>query len=136
LGEGNFEIFTSNVTGANAVRFTSFSLGDIAPYWIANDRLAWTREIAEGNAEVVVADWPLGTNQEILTLNESGNSYAGDQSQPGRSCRPGAVLIRSDYEGKAELFIVDDGSGDSGLRNWVRVASADADIASAAMRCR
>ena len=136
LGEGNTEIFTSSSTGANPVRFTAFAGADIAPYWISNDRLAWTRDIAEGNAEVMAAGWPAGVDQEILTLNESGVTYPGDESQPGRSCHPGTVLVRSDQEGKSEVFVLDDGSGDSGLRSWLRVASADADIASAAMRCR
>jgi Tol biopolymer transport system component len=136
LGEGNTEIFTANVTGANAVRYTFFSGGDIAPHWISSDRLAWTRNIAEGNAEVLAADWPSGADQEVLTLNEDGQSYSGDESQPGRSCLAGTVLVRSDHAGKSELFVVDDGGGDSGLLSWMEVASADESIASAAMRCR
>ena len=135
-GEGNFEIFTSSSTGANVRRFTAFAGADIAPYWISNDRIAWTRDVTEGNAEILAADWPLGANQEIITLTESRSQRPGNQREPGRSCHQGAVLAISDHEGTADVYILDDGSGDSDLRSWVKVASAEADIASAAMRCR
>ena len=136
LGDGNTEIFTANTTGVAVQRFTTYSGADITPHWISDSRLAWTRDLREGDAEIIAADWPNGANQEVITLSETGLGFPGNEREPGRSCHPGAVLAISDHDAMAEVYILDDGSGSSGLHNWVEIASAGADIASAAMHCR
>jgi hypothetical protein len=137
VGGGNYEIFTATATGANAARFTDFAGSDILPFWVSDGLLAWTRDVATGNAETLLAEWPTGANQRIVTIDD-GVSYPGNEGTPGESCLDATLAIMTNRSGKTEVAIIDTGIDidHPSLRGWMPVASAESDIASTAMRCR
>jgi hypothetical protein len=134
---GQFEIYTSNIDGTNAVRLTDFAGNDVFPHWIANDALAWHRDVGVLNSDIVRADWPGGGNLLDLTP-ELGGAAGTIETQPGQACVPNKLKIITTRDGGllSQAFVVDAFEATQ-LEDWRDAGTTiTTPMTSATIRCR